>query len=114
MQPQIRVYIVDDHGLIIEGLKASLQQADIDVVGYALNSRDCLHFLRTHKPDIVILDLNLPDIKGADLCVEVLKIHPDTKVLGLSSANHPLQINQLLSNGAKGYLLKTTDVSEIA
>src|SRR5690606_20403112 len=49
-----------------------------------------------------------------DLCIAILKIQPDVKILGLSSSNHPVQINQLMTNGAKGYLLKTTNPSEIA
>ncbi len=111
----MQVFIVDDHGLIIEGLKASLGQSDdIDIIGYALNGQDCLRFLRTHKPDVVVLDMNLPDTSGIALCTEILALHPDTKVLGLSTANHPVLINQLLSAGAKGYLLKTASPSEIA
>lgn len=115
MQLPIQIYIVDDHGLIIEGLKASLLQADdINVIGYAHNGRDCLAFLRNNTPDVVLLDLHLPDVKGTELCTNILSLRPDTKVLGLSSAAHAVQINQLMNNGARGYLLKTTDPSEIA
>src|SRR5690606_33724251 len=58
--------------------------------------------------------LHLPDMKGIDLCTEILSLHRDIKIIGLSSSNHPVQINQLMNNGAKGYLLKTTNPSEIA
>ncbi len=115
MHLPIQVYIVDDHGLIIEGLKSALHQTDdIRVTGYAHNGGDCLAFLQNNIPDVLLLDLHLPDVKGTELCTRILASYPDIKILGLSSSAQPLQINQLMNNGARGYLLKTTDPSEIA
>lgn len=114
MPPRIQVFIVDDHGLIIEGLKAALQQTDdISIVGFAQNAQNCLSFVQKQVPDVLLLDLHLPDMQGTELCSEILSLHPDLKIVVLSSSAHPFQVTQLMNMGAKGYLLKTTDPSEI-
>jgi DNA-binding NarL/FixJ family response regulator len=110
----IRTFIVDDHGLIIEGLKSALKNAgDIDVAGSALDGKDCMEFFKTNQADVLLLDINLPDINGIELCAELLKLQPGLKILGLSTFNQRSYISKLMENGARGYILKNTGIEEI-
>jgi len=110
----IRIYIVDDHGLIIEGLRSALKNiADIDFVGYALDGRSCLEFFKDHTADVVLMDINLPDTNGIDLCAELLKLHPEIKVLGLSTFNQRSYVSRMMENGARGYIIKNAGIDEI-
>lgn len=111
---KIKVAIVDDHPLVIEGLKALLRgKKDISVVYCCENGTDILTFLKTNWVDIVLLDINLPDIVGTEVCKHISKDHKNTSVIGLSTYGERSIINQMISNGAKGYLLKNVTESEL-
>jgi DNA-binding NarL/FixJ family response regulator len=114
MGDKIKVFIVDDHQLIIEGMRSSLSnEADIEVVGEAMNAAKALEFLSRHKVDVVLLDINLPDSNGIDLCKEIIKIQSHARILGLSTFNQRTYISRLMEYGARGYILKNTDIEEI-
>lgn len=111
-----RVFIVDDHFMIIEGLKSLIgNQSDIELVGYATNGNNCLSFLQTdhQKVDVMLLDINLPDISGIDLCATIKSKYPKIKILGLSTFNQFSYINKMIDNGASGYVLKNADKEEL-
>lgn len=113
-EKRIKTFIVDDHGLIIEGLKSALTNAgDIEVAGYALDGKSCLAFFKNHQADVLLLDINLPDINGIELCAELLKLQPGLKILGLSTFNQRIYITKLMENGARGYVVKNTGIEEI-
>jgi DNA-binding NarL/FixJ family response regulator len=110
----IRVFIIDDHSLIIEGLRSALQnQSDIQVVGSASDGASCLTFFHDNACDVVLMDINLPDTNGIDLCKELLTDHPDLKILGLSTFSQRSYVSKMMENGARGYILKNTDIEEI-
>lgn len=110
----IRIFIVDDHGLIIEGLRSALKNLpDIEFAGSALDGRSCLGFFKEHTADVVLMDINLPDMSGIDLCAELLKIHPGMKILGLSTFNQRSYVSKMMENGARGYILKNAGIEEI-
>ena len=102
-----RVFIVDDHYMVIEGIRALLQnEKDIEWVGHATNAVSCMAFLQKTQPDIILMDIGLPDKNGVELCREVKAKYPAIRVLGLSTYNQKSYITKMMENGASGYLLK--------
>lgn len=111
---KIKVLIVDDHPLVIEGLKSLLRgNNDIRVLASCNNGKDALDFLRETQVDIVLLDINLPDMSGIDICELISGEHKNVSVIGLSTYGERSIINQMISNGAKGYLLKNVTETEL-
>jgi DNA-binding NarL/FixJ family response regulator len=109
-----KVFIVDDHYMVIEGIRSLLQnESGIEWIGHAGNAASCLAFLRTATPDIVLMDISLPDMSGTELCRLVKQDHPQCFVLGLSTFNDHGFIRQMLENGASGYLLKNAGKDEL-
>ncbi len=106
--------IVDDHPLVIEGLKALIEtDKSIEIIGIALNGHQTNQLLKTEKPDVIFLDINLPDCSGIDLCREILLKFPSILIIGISTFNTPSYIQAMLDSGAKGYLLKNTTKDEL-
>lgn len=111
---KIRVFIVDDHYLVIEGLRSLLAgEADIECCGHAMNGASCLAFLQKNKPDLILLDINLPDSSGIELCQEITQKHPEIGILGLSSHDQYSFIKKMMESGAKGYVLKNVGETEL-
>jgi DNA-binding NarL/FixJ family response regulator len=109
-----KVFIVDDHYMVIEGIRSLLQnEKEIEWVGHASNAASCMAFIKTNQPDIILMDINLPDKSGIDLCKEVRATYPHVFVIGLSTFNQLSFIEKMLEYGASGYLLKNADRSEI-
>ncbi|MBS1758543.1 MAG: response regulator transcription factor [Bacteroidetes bacterium] len=108
------LFIVDDHYMVIEGIRSLLQnEKDIDWMGHATNASSCLSFLKQKLPDVILMDINLPDVNGIELCKQVKKIYPSVFILGLSTFNQQAYIRDMIENGASGYVLKNADKSEI-
>lgn len=111
---KIKVLIVDDHPLVIEGLKSLLRgNQDIKVVESCNTGNHALQYLQNNFVDIVLLDINLPDTSGIDICEQISKRYPMIAVIGLSTYGERSIINQMISNGAKGYLLKNVTETEL-
>ena len=114
MKRKIRIMIVDDHAVVRAGLKAILGfESDFDVVGEAGNGRDAAKKAADLKPDVVIMDLMMPKVGGADATAAILAVHPDTKVLVLTSYGSAEDINRALTNGATGALMKTASDDQL-
>lgn len=110
----INVFIVDDHQLVIEGIISFLQkEKDIKVAGYATTAKACLNFFKTNTADVILMDINLPDMNGIDLCKLIKNIYSNIYVIALSTLNQGSYITQIIENGASGYLLKNADKEEI-
>jgi len=82
-------------------------------MGHAMNAASCMAFIRQQQPDVLLLDINLPDKSGIDLCKEIKDQYPDIQILGLSSFNQQSYIHKMIQNGASGYLLKNASQQEI-
>lgn len=109
-----KLFIVDDHYMVIEGIKSLLQnEKDIEWLGHAMNASSCLAFLKNNQPDVILMDINLPDKSGIDLCKEVLTLYPSVSILGLSTFNQQAVIKNMLDNGALGYVLKNASKQEL-
>jgi len=106
--------IVDDHPIVIEGLKAMLQQeSNLQIVGGFCTGADVLAYLRVNPVDLVLLDITLPDINGMELCQLIKAEFVETMILILSNHTERSIIMQTIQNGASGYLLKNSSVSEL-
>jgi DNA-binding NarL/FixJ family response regulator len=108
------IFIVDDHYMVIEGIRSLLQnEKDIEWMGHATNAASCLAFLKQQLPDIILMDVNLPDMSGIDLCKLVTQQYPSVFVLGLSTFNQQPIIRNMTENGAAGYVLKNASKEEL-
>lgn len=109
-----RIFIVDDHYMIIEGIRSLLQNGKgLEWIGHAMNATSCMAFLKTHQPHIILLDINLPDVSGIELCKEIKAKYPKIGIIGLSSYNQQSYINKIMDNGASGYVLKNATKEEL-
>lgn len=111
---KIKLFIVDDHKMIREGLKSFLaEQVDFEIVAEAENGIDCLNQLEAIKPDVVLTDLNMPEMDGLELTKNIKEKYPDIKVIALTMMGESQHIKQMLSDGAMGYLLKDCSEEEL-
>ncbi|HES7460640.1 TPA: response regulator transcription factor [Streptococcus pyogenes] len=111
---KIKVILVDDHEMVRMGLKSFLNlQADIDVVGEASNGREGVDLALALKPDVLVMDLVMPELGGVEATLEVLKKWKEAKVLVLTSYLDNEKIYPVIDAGAKGYMLKTSSAAEI-
>jgi DNA-binding NarL/FixJ family response regulator len=110
----IKVFIVDDHYMVIEGIRSLLQnETAIEWMGHATNAASCLAFIKQQTPDVLLMDINLPDKSGIDLCKEVKEKYPVIYILGLSTFNQQSFIEKMLANGASGYVIKNATQNEL-
>lgn len=110
----IKVVIIDDHKMVIEGMKLLLQnQNDIQVVGTALNGFEGIEKVQEVNPDVVLLDINMPEMNGIDTCKKILKIVPGLKIIAISMHKESSLIKLMLASGAKGYVLKNAGQDEV-
>ena len=101
------VLIADDHSLLRMGLRSMLrQEADMEVVGEAVNGEMAVELVQKLKPEVVIMDLMMPKLNGADATRSILESHPDTKVIILTSFGSSSDLQRAISYGAAGALTK--------
>jgi DNA-binding NarL/FixJ family response regulator len=100
--------------MIIEGIRSLLRdESSIDWMGHAMNAESCLAFLRQDQPDVLLMDISLPDKTGIDLCKEVKEKYPSVFVIGVSTFNQQSFIQKMMDNGASGYVLKNATQDEL-
>lgn len=110
----INVFLVDDHTIVRDGIKALLSgQDDIFILGEACNGRDLLSLLKSAKPDVILLDISLPDHSGIELCEIIRREYPGIHILFLSMFNSEEYIFNAIKAGAQGYLTKNISQSEL-
>ena len=110
----INVAIVDDHRILTEGLQSLIAESAIaKVVGVAHSAAACRLSLAFWKPDVLLLDVGLPDISGVDFCKEIKEQFPNIKVLALTTHSEYTVVRQMLDNGASGYLIKNAMADEV-
>jgi len=110
----IKVAIVDDHQIVIDGLEKIISESGIArLTGKSYNVAGCWKMLKAGKPDVLMLDVGLPDGSGMDLCPKVKEKYPAINILMLTSYAEYAVISHVLSNGASGYILKNAMPEEI-
>ncbi|GHV35328.1 DNA-binding response regulator [Bacteroidia bacterium] len=111
----ISVAIVDDHLLFAEGMKILIDNSEIATITHIYKDiQSCLNGLATDGcPDVLLLDINLPDGTGIDFCAELKTLYPNLKVVMLTMQNEIIIVKRSLANGALGYLLKDSNSKEV-
>lgn len=111
----IRLVIAEDHQIVREGLRMFLEtQPDMQVVAEAANGREALEAVRQHRPDVLLLDLIMPEVDGLAVLRQVAQEVPETRVLVLTSAGDDRMVLPAVRAGAAGYVLKTISAAELA
>lgn len=111
---KIRIVIVDDHEMVRQGLRVSLEaEADMAVVGEAHTGEEAVRMAREHQPDVMLLDVRLGDIEGPKVCRHVLEACPGCAVLMLTSYMQDGLVFRSLLAGAKGYVIKDVELTEL-
>ena len=110
----IKLLIVDDHRLFREGLNILLRDVDeIEVIGDAHNGKDALLQVRDLKPDVVLMDIEMPELNGIDAMRLITHKFPDTKILALTSHEDDEHVYSAMSAGASGYVVKRVNRDEL-
>jgi len=110
----IKVLIVDDHPMILEGLKALLSEDEsLKITQLCTNAIDTLAAIKQDMPDVALLDINLPDINGIELCGKIKSEFPAIKTIALTTFSERSYVNKMLEAGASGYLIKSSTREEI-
>ncbi len=103
----IRVLLVDDHPVVRSGIRGLLEQAvDIEIVGEASTGEQALQMVEDAPPDVLLLDMELPDIQGTRVAQQIQLLYPQVKLLALSAHDDSVYVKELLELGAAGYLMK--------
>jgi DNA-binding NarL/FixJ family response regulator len=104
---QIRILAVDDHALLREGIAGLVAgQSDMSLVAQASNGREAIHQFRTHRPDITLMDLQMPELNGVDAMIAIRGEFPEARVIVLTTYTGDMQVLRALRAGARAYLLK--------
>lgn len=111
---KIRVLVVDDHPLVREGIARQIElEPDMTLVAQASNGREAIQQFREHRPDITLMDLQMPEMGGLDALMAIRNEFPEARILVLTTYKGDVQIMRALKSGARGYLLKNSMNDEL-
>ncbi|MEM9023199.1 MAG: response regulator transcription factor [Bacteroidota bacterium] len=114
MQRPIEILICDDHQLFREGVRSVLEgEPSVTILGEAENGCDCLSRVKECAPDVVLLDIHMPEMDGIACLQQLQKEYPDVRVIALTQFDEQRFVRQMLKHGAMGYVLKTTSKQEL-
>ncbi len=108
----MRLIIADDHPLFRDGLRSLLEAREIDVIGEATNGREAVEQARRLRPDVVLMDLNMPEMNGLDATRLLTAQQPETKVVILTASEDDADLFEAIKSGAQGFILKNLDSAE--
>ncbi len=109
-----KILIVDDHQIVLDGLCLILRDfTDLNVVGTCTNGREAISWCRNNACDVILMDINMPEIDGITACKQIMAAKPDIHIIFLSMIDELDLMNVLRESGAKGYLLKNSGAAEL-
>lgn len=112
--PVINIIIVDDHSLFRNGMKLLLSNAgNFNVMAEASNGMEFLALLNEKKPDVILMDIDMPGMDGIEATTKALEKFPDLKIIGLSMYGEEEYYYKMIEAGVKGFLLKNSDINEV-
>jgi two-component system response regulator DesR len=112
---KIRVIIAEDQSMVLGALAALLEsEGDIEVVGQARNGAEAMKMVRTHKPDLLLTDIEMPEMSGLEVAAELKRQESPVRVIILTTFARAGYLRRALDSGASGYLLKDSPASELA
>jgi two-component system nitrate/nitrite response regulator NarL len=112
--PKIRVLLVDDHPVVRQGLRSILSSFDqLAIVGEASGGAEAIAISRELKPDVIVMDISMPDVTGIEATATLTRDLPSCKVLALTMHDNPTYVTQILRAGARGYILKHTPPKDL-
>jgi two-component system, NarL family, response regulator NreC len=110
----IRILLADDHAVVRQGFKMILNaQADMEIVGEAGNGREAVDLVEKLKPDVVVMDVAMPELNGIEATRRVSDVSPHTRVIALSMHKDSVYVREVLRAGARGYLLKDSGAGDL-
>ena len=111
---KIRVMLIDDHALLRAGLQMAVNsQPDMEVVGQASSGNEAIDLAQSCRPDVVLMDISLPDVGGAEVTELIRQELPTTRVVAFTRHGDPSYLRRMLQAGASGYILKNADASAL-
>lgn len=114
MKKMIKVLVVDDHSLLRQGLVSLLEMSeDIKVIGQATDGLEAIEMAEKLRPDVILMDVNMPNLNGIEATKEIVKRLPGSNVLCLSIHDDEEYIAEMIRVGAKGYILKDSEPSSV-
>jgi len=109
----MRVLLADDHSMIRQGIRVYLESKDINIVDEAINGLQAVEMTAQLKPDVVIMDIHMPELTGIEATRRILFNNPDIRILVLTAYDTPAYVHALLDAGADGFILKTAEFDEL-
>ncbi|MDT8858797.1 response regulator transcription factor [Alkalihalobacillus sp. MEB130] len=114
MTDKIKIVIIDDHQLFREGVKRILaMEPEFDIVADGQDGSQAIELVKLHRPDVILMDINMPQMNGVEATKELIQTFPNAKVLILSIHDDETYVTHVLKTGASGYLLKEMDASAL-
>lgn len=114
MLPKTRLLIVDDHQMLLDGISALLQDvSQFEIIAKANNGKQALEILSVNKVDVVVTDINMPEMNGIELAQQIQTNFPSVKILALSMFSEKQTIRDMIDAGVSGYILKNTGKEEL-
>ncbi len=108
----MKILVIDDHRLFAEAIGSALLEHNFQFLGVAANAADGEELVRSRGPDIVLVDIGLPDRDGLELGKDILRLRPETKLIALTALEDRRMVDKALAMGFQGYLTKDTNVSQ--
>ncbi|MDX1993836.1 MAG: response regulator transcription factor [bacterium] len=109
----VRVLLAEDHKIVRQGTRLYLESVGIDVIGEATTGREAVEMARDLQPDVVIMDIHMPELTGVEATRRIRHENDQIRVLALTAYNEPAYVQALLEAGADGFVLKTAELSEL-
>lgn len=109
----MRVLLAEDHAIVRQGTRLYLESAGVEIVGEAATGREAVDLTRQFQPDVVVMDIHMPELTGIEATRRIRHDHPDVRILVLTAYDDPAYVHALLDAGADGFVLKTAALPEL-